>query len=64
MQKKRVFFKKNEQKKRTHITIGSRNPKEEYTMLNGLLKQANEEKDLGVIITKDLKTTKQCLEAC
>ena len=43
--------------------IGSRNPEEEYTMLNGSLKQTNEEKDLGVIITKDLKTTKQCLEA-
>ena len=43
--------------------IGSRNPEKEYTLLNGLLKQANEEKDLGVIITKDLKTTKQCLEA-
>ena len=44
--------------------IGSTNGKFEYEMNGNFLKEVNEEKDLGIIISNDLKSSKQCLAAC
>ena len=42
--------------------IGQRNEKTKYELLGKELDICNEEKDLGVIITNDLKPSKQCIE--
>ena len=43
--------------------IGSKNGKAEYEMGGKVLDEVEEEKDLGVIISKDFKVAKQCAEA-
>ena len=43
--------------------IGPRNNKAKYELLGKQLATCSEEKDLGVIITDDLKFSKQCMEA-
>lgn len=43
--------------------IGSRNNKVKYELLGKELSTCSEEKDLGVIITDDLKSSRQCIEA-
>ena len=45
------------------LNIGSKNIKSSYTMNNIQLENVSNEKDLGIIITNDLKPTKQCTEA-
>ena len=42
--------------------IGQRNEKAKYKLLGKELEICNEEKDLGVMITNDLKSSKQCIE--
>ena len=42
--------------------VGQRNDKAKYELLGKELEICNEEKDLGVIITSDLKSSKQCIE--
>ena len=43
--------------------VGQSNKKEKYNLLDSDLKICNEEKDLGVVITSDLKSSRQCIEA-
>ena len=43
--------------------VGQRNENAKYELLGKQLEVCNEEKDLGVIITNDLKPSKQCIEA-
>ena len=43
--------------------IGKRNLEFQYQMNNGWVKSVNEEKDLRVLMSKDLKFSKQCLWA-
>ena len=43
--------------------IGHRNPKAEYALQGSLLEETDLEKDLGVLISSDLKFSKQCIEA-
>ena len=43
--------------------IGKRNFKFEYQMNDGQVKSINEERDLGVILSKDFKFSRQCLMA-
>ena len=42
--------------------VGQSNKKANYELLGKQLETCNEEKDLGVIITNDLKSSKQCIE--
>ena len=42
--------------------VGNRNKKAKYELLGKQLDVCNEEKDLGVIITNDLKSSRQCIE--
>ena len=44
--------------------VGSRNPKRTYNMNGRPLQTVQEESDLGVTITNDLKPTKHCKLAC
>ena len=46
-----------------NIHIGVENLKEFYNMEGRPLEADHEERDLGIIITKDLKCSKQCLNA-
>ena len=43
--------------------LGSRNQKFSYTMSNLSFQTVNEEKDLGVHMTADLKSSRHCLQA-
>ena len=43
--------------------VGQGNSKERYELLGKELKTCDEEKDLGVVITSDLKSSRQCIEA-
>ena len=43
--------------------IGKRNLQCQYQMSDGWAKSIDEERDLGVVITKDLKFSRQCLMA-
>jgi len=43
--------------------IGHRNPQTEYSLQGRLLESTVTEKDLGVVISSDLKFSKQCIEA-
>ena len=43
--------------------IGHRNPQAVYSLKNSALESTDMEKDLGVVITSDLKFSKQCIEA-
>jgi len=43
--------------------VGLHNMKESYSLNDTVLVQTEEEKDLGVIITKDFKVSQQCLKA-
>ena len=45
------------------LHIGSNNPRAQYSMNNKQLQAVGREKDLGVIITSDLKPSQQCKEA-
>ena len=45
------------------LHIGRENLNELYTMEGRLLEAVHEERDLGIMITKDLKCSKQCLNA-
>ena len=42
---------------------GHRNPHAQYDLLGGRLESTETEKDLGVVISSDLKFSKQCIEA-
>ena len=42
---------------------GHRNPQAQYNLLGGCLESTEVEKDLGVVISNDLKFSKQCIEA-
>ena len=42
--------------------IGYKNKNVKYTMLGKEIQNCQQEKDLGVIITSDLQSTKQCIE--
>jgi hypothetical protein len=44
--------------------IGNNNTNENYEMFGKVLKKSSEQKDLGVIVTNNLKNTKQCTTAC
>ena len=50
-------------KKCKSLHIGNNNIHHEYTMESELLQQVTEETDLGVIISQDLKPSKQCVNA-
>ena len=43
--------------------IGYRNPRSEYSLQGTVIESTEIEKDLGVVISSDLKFSKQCLEA-
>ena len=43
--------------------VGKRNENHQYIMNNQVLQAVDEEKDLGVIFTKDMKSSKQCTAA-
>ena len=43
------------------MNIGKRNLDFQYQMNDGWVKSVDEERDLGVLISKDLKFSKQCL---
>ena len=43
--------------------IGHRNPQSSYTLLGNSVDCTDTEKDLGVVISNDLKFSKQCIEA-
>ena len=43
--------------------LGHRNPQQEYKMGGKALTVTEEERDIGVVVEKSLKPTKQCLEA-
>ena len=45
------------------LHIGSKNVKFQYRMSDNILESVSEEKDLGVIVTEDLKPDKQCTKA-
>ena len=45
------------------LNIGSYNDKFSYNMNNTVLDNVNQEKDLGIIISSDLKPSRQCTEA-
>ena len=45
------------------LQLGAKNPKLHYNMSGKLLKSVNEEKDLGVIVSSNLKVEKQCSTA-
>ena len=45
------------------MRIGKRNLEFQYQMNDGWAKSVDEERDLGVLISKDLKFLKQCLLA-
>ena len=45
------------------MQVRQRNDKAKYELLGKALDICNEEKDLGVIITNDLKPSKQCTQA-
>lgn len=45
------------------LHAGSRNPEANYTLLGAHISPTDVQKDLGVLITKDLKFSRQCLEA-
>ena len=42
--------------------IGNNNPQANYSLLGKEIKSVEQEEDLGVIISKDLKSTKQCIK--
>ena len=44
--------------------IGHSNPGYKYLMDNQYLQEVSDEKDLGIIITSDLKSAAQVVEAC
>ena len=44
--------------------IGKNNVRFDYTMFNNSLIETNKEKDLGIIISSDLKVSEQCITAC
>ena len=44
--------------------VGYNNPKHKYSMLGKTLMEVTEEKDLGVVISDNLKSSKQCIAAC
>src|SRR5215469_16679454 len=44
----------------TVMHIGRNNPKDDYKMGNNVLKESNEERDLGVIVSNSLKVAEQC----
>jgi len=46
------------------IHIGHSNPGYKYLMDNQYLQEVSEEKDLGIMITSDLKSAAQVVEAC
>ena len=41
--------------------VGKRNVEFQYQMNDGWIKSVDEERDLGVLVSKDLKFSKQCL---
>ena len=43
--------------------IGFRNPRSDYSLQGTVLESTETEKDLGVVISSDLKFSKQCIEA-
>ena len=43
--------------------FGHRNPQAQYSLLDSVLESTDSEKDLGVVITSDLKFSRQCIEA-
>ena len=43
--------------------IGAQNLEEEYFMEGNKLKKVSEEKDLGVMISKNFKVSRQCIKA-
>jgi len=43
--------------------LGHNNPKENYVMETTQLQEVSEEKDLGIIVSDDLKWDKQCTAA-
>ena len=45
------------------LHIGRNNPRNDYTMEGQQLKAVEEEKDIGVYVTSNLKPSKQCMEA-
>ena len=45
------------------LHVGSRNPVANYTLLGAPIRPTEEQKDLGVLITQDLKFSKQCIAA-
>lgn len=46
------------------LHVGKGNNNFEYEMCSNWLEKVKEEKDLGVVVSNDLKNSKQCLEAC
>ena len=46
------------------MQIGHSNPSYKYLMDNQYLQEVSEEKDLGILITSDLKSAAQVMEAC
>ena len=42
--------------------IGHQNPQSSYTLLGNSVDCADTEKDLGIVISSDLKFSKQCIE--
>ena len=45
------------------MRIGHKNKNEKYELLGKEIESVQQEKDLGVIITNDLKSSNQCIEA-
>lgn len=45
------------------LHVGNANPKEEYFLLGAPVIPTSSEKDLGVLVTEDLKFSKQCIAA-
>jgi len=43
--------------------VGKTNPKKSYYMRGNILEEVDQEKDLGIIISSDLKCSQQCLYA-
>jgi len=44
--------------------IGKTNPKKSYYMRGNILEEVDQKKDLGIIISSDLKCSQQCLYTC
>ena len=44
------------------LHIGDRNPQENYSLLGKEVNSVEQEEDLGIIISKDLKFTRQCIK--